>query len=71
MQQLIYGMQFTGRAAPVEGSSGVLRANTSAPSCTITSLVGPEGLAGMINPAAGGAVSFESEVTFTGESSFL
>jgi hypothetical protein len=71
MQQLIYGMQFTGRAAPVEGSSGVLRANTSAPSCTITSLVGPDGLAGMINPCAGGAVSFESEVTFTGESSFL
>jgi hypothetical protein len=71
MQQLIYGMQFTGRAAPVEGSSGVLRASTSAPSCTITSLVGPEGLASMINPAAGGVAEFESQVTFTGESTFL
>jgi hypothetical protein len=71
MQQVIYGMQFAGRAAPVDGSKGVLRASTNAPSCTITSLVGPEGLAGMINPAAGGVVEFESEVTFTGESSFL
>jgi hypothetical protein len=71
MQQLIYSMQFKGRAAPVEGSSGVLQASTSAPSCTITSLVGPEGLAGAINPAAGGVVEFVSEVTFTGESSFL
>lgn len=71
MQQLIYGMQFTGRAVPVDGTAGVLQASTSAPSCTITSLVGPEGLAGMINPAAGGTTSFESEVTFTGDQSFL
>jgi hypothetical protein len=71
MQQLIYAMQFKGQAAPVEGTSGVLRASTRAPSCTMTSLVGPEGLAGVITPAAGGAVEFVSEVTFTGESSFL
>ena len=71
MQQMVYGMQFTGQAAPVEGSPGTLRARTRAPSCTMTSLVGPEGLAGILNPAAGGVAKFESEVTFTGESSFL
>src|SRR5579859_4848255 len=71
MRQLVYGMQFTGRAQPVEGSSGVMRASTSAPSCTITSLVGPDGLAAIVNPAAGGTAGFESEVSFTGEESFL
>jgi hypothetical protein len=71
MRQLIYGMQFTGYAEPAQGSPGVLRASTSAPSCTITSLVGAEGVAGIINPAAGGTAVFESEVTITGESSFV
>jgi hypothetical protein len=71
MKQLIYAMQFKGVAAPVEGSQGVLRASTQAPSCMITSLVGPEGLAGAINPSSGGVATFVSEVTFTGESSFL
>jgi hypothetical protein len=71
MQQLIYAMQFTGRAVPGDGSPDVLRASTSAPSCTITSLVGSEGLAGMVNSAAGGTASFESTVRFTGEESFL
>jgi hypothetical protein len=71
MRQLIYGMQFTGQAVPVETSPGVLHARTSAPSCNITSLIGPEGLAGIVNLAAGGTAGFESEVTFTDESSFL
>jgi hypothetical protein len=71
MQQLIYAMQFTGRAVPNEASPGVLRANTRAPSCTVTSLVGSEGLAGIVNSAAGGTAVFESTVTFTGEASFL
>jgi hypothetical protein len=37
----------------------------------MTSMVAPEGVAGTINPAAGGVAEFKSEVTFTGESSFL
>jgi hypothetical protein len=71
MQQLIYAMQFSGQAVPVDGSPGTLRAHTRAPSCSMTSLVGPEGLAGAVHPAAGGNAAFESEVTFTGESSFV
>jgi hypothetical protein len=71
MRQVMYGMQFTGWATPVDGSRSVLQARTSAPSCTITSLAGPDGLAGLISPAAGGVATFESEVTFTGELSFV
>jgi hypothetical protein len=70
MRQLIYAMRFTGRAAPVGTAGNVLKAATTAPSSTLTSSVGPDGLAGDLQPAAGGEAAFASEVTFTGETSF-
>jgi hypothetical protein len=70
MKQVVYSMRFTGKAAPVEGSSNVLKAATSAPSCTITSLVGTGGLSGSIEPTSGGTATFESEVKFTGDAAF-
>jgi hypothetical protein len=48
----------------------VLKAATTTRSSTLTSTVGPDGLAGDLQPAAGGEATFESEVTFTGEQSF-
>ena len=70
MRQLIYAMRFTGHAAPVGTAGNVLKAATTAPSSTLTSTVGPDGLAGDLQPAAGGEAAFASEVTFTGENSF-
>jgi hypothetical protein len=70
MGQLIYVMQFKGTAAPVAGSSTMLKAMTTAQSATISTVVGPEGVSGALQPAAGGNAIFESEVTFTGETSF-
>jgi hypothetical protein len=70
MGQIVYSMRFTGQAAPVEGAPNMLKAATSAPSCTITSLVGPDGLSGSIEPLASGEATFESEVTFSDESTF-
>jgi hypothetical protein len=49
----------------------VLKAATSAPSSTLSSTVGADGLTGTLAPAAGDVATFESEVTFTGETSFL
>jgi hypothetical protein len=43
MRQMLYAMQFKGQAVPVEASPGTLRASTRAPSCSMTSLVGPDG----------------------------
>jgi hypothetical protein len=71
MRQLIYAMRFTGQATPVGDTGNVLKAATTAPSATLTSTVGPNGLSGTLGPAAGGVATFASEVTFTGESSFL
>ena len=70
MKQVIYAMQFKGNAAPKAGASGVIKASTTAPSCTLSSVVDPGGVSGTLLPVQGGKASFESEVTLTGETSF-
>jgi hypothetical protein len=70
MRQLVYSMQFKGSAAPKAGVSGVIKASTSAQSCTLTSQIGPGGVVGSMQTIAGGTASFESEVTLTGDTSF-
>jgi hypothetical protein len=70
MKQIIYAMQFKGQGGP-GGSPNVLKAMTSSPSCTLTTVIGSEGVHGSVQPAAGGKAAFESEVTVTGETSFL
>lgn len=69
MKQVIYAMQFKGKAGP-GAAANVLKASTSASSSTITTLVGAQGVQGKIEPATGGNAEFESEVTVTGETSF-
>ena len=70
MKQIIYAMQFKGQGGP--GSSpNVLKAATGSPSSTVTSVIGPEGLHGSIQAAPGDKASFESEVTVTGDTSFV
>ncbi len=70
MKQIIYVFQFKGKAAPANESGTVLKANTTAPSCAITSVVGSHGISGTLQPIGGAAAIFQSEVTFTGETSF-
>jgi hypothetical protein len=71
MRQIFYAMQFTGRATPVAGSSNVLKAATTAESCALTTAVSAEGVSASLQPATGGKAAFESEVTVTGETSFI
>ena len=70
MREIIYAMRFTGRTEPVGSAGNVLAAATTAPSSALTVTVGPEGLSGVLQPAAGGEATFESEVTFTSETGF-
>jgi hypothetical protein len=70
MREVIYAMRFTGQAEPVGAVGNVLKAATSASSSRLTSSVGADGLTGTLAPAPGAAATFESEVTFTGETSF-
>ena len=70
MKQIIYAMQFKGQGGPGP-SPNVLKAATSSPSCTLSTVIGAEGVQGSLQPAGGGKASFESEVTITGETSFV
>jgi len=70
MREVIYAMRFSGQAEPVGEAGNVLRAATSAPSSTLTSRVGADGLTGLLTAVPGEDATFESEVTFTGETSF-
>ncbi|HLW71180.1 MAG TPA: hypothetical protein VKS22_11230 [Candidatus Binataceae bacterium] len=71
MNQIVYAMQFKGSAAPKAGVSGVILASTTAPSCKFSSVVGPSGVTSTLQPLPDGTASFESEVTLTGETSFI
>jgi hypothetical protein len=70
MKQIIYAIQFKGKAGPGP-SANVMKALTSASSTTITTEIGAEGVHASIKPAPGGKAEFESEVTLTGETAFL
>jgi hypothetical protein len=70
MAQILYMMQFKGKAAPTNAAGTVLKAATTAQSCTLTTIVGANGVSGTLQPASGGQAVFESEVTFTDETSF-
>jgi hypothetical protein len=71
MPQLIYVLQFQGSAGPVEGQEGVMQARTHASSAQVTTTIGPNGVSGSIAALDGAGADFESEVRFTGETSFL
>ena len=54
MSKRLYVMQFKGHAAPVSGASNVLKASTTAPSCSIATVVGNRWGAGNVQPTCGG-----------------
>jgi hypothetical protein len=70
MREVLYAMRFTGKAAPSGEGGNVLTAKTKAPSSSLTSTIGAEGLTGALAPAPGAEATFASEVTFTSETSF-
>ncbi len=70
MAQILYTMQFKGKAVPANEAGTVLKAATTAQSCTITTEVGANGVHGSLETTSSGQASFESQVTFTAETSF-
>jgi hypothetical protein len=54
----------------VNTAGTILKAHTTAPSCTLTTVNGTDGVRSTLQPTPGGEATFESEVTFTGETSF-
>src|SRR5258708_18770978 len=69
MPQITYNLQFRGAAAPA-GESGVMKATTSAASCRMETIIGPDGVKGTFGPSEGGLAYFESEVRLKTSDSF-
>ena len=70
MAQLIYAMQFKGRATPVSETPMVMKAQTSSPSGSIRSTIGANGLESGVQSASGGEATFESTIEMTSEANF-
>ncbi|HLZ70767.1 MAG TPA: hypothetical protein VKV26_12770 [Dehalococcoidia bacterium] len=63
MAQLLYALQFKGRAQPANDAGSVLKAATSSPSSAITTNVGSSGVETSIAAIPGETARFESTVT--------
>lgn len=70
MHEVLYALRFRGQAEAMGEVGNMLKATTSAPSSSLTTQVGPDGVLGSLAPAPGGEAAFTSVVTFTGETSF-
>jgi len=71
MKELVFALEFKGSAAPVPGSDKKLRAKTSATSQTLRSVLKAGEIETVVESAAGGSASFESEVEIVGEGRFV
>ena len=70
MQELVYALRFRGEATHVGIDGNVLKTATTAPGCTIRSHVGIDGLRGSLHSTDGAEATCESELVFTGATSF-
>jgi hypothetical protein len=71
IKELISAPEFKGSAAPVPGADHRQRAKTSASGQTLRSVLKPDGVQAVIEPAGGDSANFESEVEIIGEGTFL
>jgi hypothetical protein len=69
MRHIIFTMQFKGGATPGT-EPGVMKVTTTATSCAVRTVVGPDGVKGAFEPAEGGLAYFESEVRTTSADGF-
>ncbi|MFT4039185.1 MAG: hypothetical protein QM692_13445 [Thermomicrobiales bacterium] len=70
MRQLVYALRFEGRAEAVGQVGGALRVIARAPGGRLTTGLGPSGLTAGWAMEPGEVARLESEVTFTGQTSF-
>jgi len=69
-RELIFALEFRGRGENLPGSTTKRRALTSAPSQTLSTLIGPEGVFGAVEPASGERATLEARVERFGDGTF-
>ncbi len=71
MRELVFALEFRGRAGPVPGSETKRQARTSAPSQALRTLLGTDGLESRVEHIAGGSAVLESRVERFPDGSFV
>jgi hypothetical protein len=70
VRQLIYTLRFRGAARRIGPDGNVLQIATTATGCTVVSRIAFDGLSGTAEPERGDEARLESELTFTGATTF-
>jgi hypothetical protein len=71
MRELVFALEFRGRAGPVPGCDSKRQARSTAPSQTHSAVLGPEGVRARIAAGDGESAVLESRVERFGDGSFV
>ena len=71
MREIVFALEFKGSAGPGGGSAATRRARTSAPSQTLRTLLGPDGINAAVDPASGDEAVLESTVERSPDGGFV
>jgi hypothetical protein len=71
MKELVFALEFKGKAEAVPGAENQLHARTSAPGQTFTAVLKRDGVQASIEGAGGDTATFESDVTLIGDGMFV
>ena len=70
-REIVFTLEFRGRGENLPGSSTQRRARTAAPSQAQSTLIGPEGVFGAVEPLAGEQATLEARVERFGDGTFV
>jgi hypothetical protein len=71
MREVVFALEFKGRAGPVPGSESTRRARSTAPSQTLSTVLEPEGVRARVEVVAGESAVLDSRVERFGDGSFV
>src|SRR2546430_10913114 len=71
MREIVFALEFRGRAGPVAGSPTRRRATSAAPSQTLTTVLGADGFRTRVEEIAGERAVLESRVERFGDGAFV
>jgi hypothetical protein len=71
MKELVFALQFKGKAHPVDGVEGKLAAKTTAGGQILRTALTPKGIQAKAESKPGPRATFESEVEITGPGTFI
>jgi hypothetical protein len=71
MREIVFALQFRGQAGPLPGSPSQRQARSTAPSQTLSTVLGRDGVQARIDPMAGESAVLQSRVERFGDGTFV